>query len=277
MFKLFSKRKKGFTLTETIVVVALIGLIMLCVVAFSTPVRTMLSNTNAKADAVTINKIIGSYIEHRLSYANDVSIITEVNFDDAANNTLKDKFDIEKSGRDTNDTTCMMVFRYEPAGIGDEPFSSTYKLYDVVIDTTSWSYLNAANEVFSGRAAAFIDDFYQGFEYFIAPSGEVDVNSIKQKAYLKFEVTSFNFTDRYGYQLKSDTLSKYMTPVLTGSVLDRGVNLMPEEKLATENVSFTLENVKTTGSIAQTASIDSCKGTPDEGDDIVIFYNIRRF
>lgn len=276
MFKLFAKRKKGFTLTEIIVVVALIGLIMLCVVAFSSPVRTMLTNTNSKADAIIINKIIGSYIEHRLSYANDVTIITETNFRNGANNTLKDKFDIEKSGRDANDTTCMMVFSYEPAATGEDPYTSSYKLYDVVIDPT-WSYLNAINEVWSKRARAFDDDFYAGFEYFMAPSGEINVNSIKQKAYLSFEITSFNFTDRYGYTLKDDTLSKYMTPVLTGTVVDRGVNLMPEEKLATEKVSFTLENVKTTGSMAQTASIESCKGTADEGQDIVIFYNIRKY
>ena len=71
MIKFFSrlKRRKGFTLTEMIVVTAIIGIIMASVVAFSGPMRDSIKNTEAKADALTINEVLGNYLEHNLAYA----------------------------------------------------------------------------------------------------------------------------------------------------------------------------------------------------------------
>ena len=76
LLKLFRKGKyrKGFTLTELIVVIAIIAFIMAAVVAFAGPIRTMVRNTNAKSDANTINKIIGDYIENRIAFANYVQV-----------------------------------------------------------------------------------------------------------------------------------------------------------------------------------------------------------
>ena len=75
------KSRKGFTLTELIVVVAIVALLMICVTAFVGPINTMVKNTTADADAITINEIAGDYIERRLAYADCIQIYLGANAD----------------------------------------------------------------------------------------------------------------------------------------------------------------------------------------------------
>ena len=81
LLKFFGKRRarKGFTLVELVVVMAIIAILMISVVAFAQPIRAMMSNTNAQNDAIIINNGIGNYIERRLAFANDIKIFVRKN------------------------------------------------------------------------------------------------------------------------------------------------------------------------------------------------------
>ena len=156
------KHKKGFTLSELIVVLALIGILLGSVAAFGDPVRSMVKDANARSDTLNITKIMGDYIERRISFAKSVDIVTEVSADssDANVETVFDKY----KGFANDKTICgMLIFKYEENTT--DPLRSTYKMYDVPI-TDSSTYAGC----YSGslpKNPVFADVFYGGYEYFM--------------------------------------------------------------------------------------------------------------
>jgi len=299
MIRFFAKRKakKGFTLVETIVVIALIALIMACVVAFSGPVRTMMKNTNAKADAITINKIIANYIERRLSYANYINVYPRVNASASNTDLLAEAGNLQLHYPLANNTRGMLIFKYEESS--DPAYKSTYKVYDGVIKDSPalalpqqnlpadiLAHLNPSSANHT-HDMVFIDDFYSDYEFFIAPTLQADVNRFKKKAYLKFEITSFNFSDDYGsknfavnnnYGIDQNTINKYYDVTLSDGV--REISSMTMEKTGTHSVTFGLENIKTFGDTIQNGTVQfqnvSSYSAGCAGSDIVIFYSIPR-
>ena len=68
------RNKKGFTLVELIIVIAIIAILLACVAAFAGPVQKIVKSSAASADALQVNKIIGDYIENRLAYASYIDV-----------------------------------------------------------------------------------------------------------------------------------------------------------------------------------------------------------
>jgi prepilin-type N-terminal cleavage/methylation domain-containing protein len=299
MIRFFAKRKakKGFTLVETIVVIALIGLIMACVVTFSGPVRAMMKNTTAKADAITINKIIANYIERRLAYANYINVYPRVNASSLNSDLLSAGNDLRLHYTLSQNTRGIMIFKYEESS--DPAYKSTYRIYDGVIKDAPGLALPQQNlpaDILANldpsasnhdHDQVFIDEFYSDYEFFIAPTLQVDVNRFKKKAYLKFEITSFNFSDDYGsrnfslndnYGIDKETINKYYDPALADGV--REIASMPMERTGTHNVTFGLENIKTFGDTIQNGTVQfqdvSSYSAGCAGSDIVIFYSIPK-
>ena len=83
MLKYFLKlrRKKGFTLVELIVVVALLAIMMASIAALSGPIRKMVNRTAASADSVAANATIANYIENRLAFAANIEFVMAYNAD----------------------------------------------------------------------------------------------------------------------------------------------------------------------------------------------------
>lgn len=301
-FKFFGKRKKlkGFTLTELIVVSAIMVLLMACVVAFAGPVRMMIGNTTAKDDALTINKIIGDYIERKLAYANYIDIYVGYPYD-TSDTKLKDSFDTVKArkgltGQDNKPG--MLIFRY--ADDATDPLKSTFKVYDIPITSASAtmpSSITADNVV-------FIDEFYNGYEYFITTDDtSIQANSLRKHAYLNFRVDSFNFKDEYTKGFKDEdtvgvsgkVITDYYAYIDGGSTGTNPFQRFTEERTGSEVVSFTLENIPVdTHTVdddgdgvfdrveATTPNVSITRGktvgaSTTYSTDMIVFYNIRKF
>ena len=265
MFKLLRKRiiklkdGKGFTLTELIVVVALIAIMMASLMAFAHPVRQLLNGSTAKSDALTINEILGTFVERRLAYAHRVDVYTGVTYSNVGE--LKDKFDqvsAYASATDSKNRPGMLVFHYVKDD--HDPLSSTFKIYDVQIKKLAGGGMPSASDLDNGDYLAFNDDFYGGYEFFM--TGE----DTKVRAYLNFRIQSYDFRGEYTDTgiLPSDVSDYYS--YLDSPTSDDPLYKFINEKTGSENISFALENVK-----VKTKSILDDKGTADDSDDEYIY------
>lgn len=289
------KRKKGFTITELIVVVALVGIMMATLTAFSGPVRDMVGNTRAKNDALKINNIIGNYLEHNLSYASQVTICA--GWDLIQNNAaLKTKFEALKSTWTTaNDRPAAIIIHFEKDD--DTPLRNTFRLYEysgssAFPDTTTTDAEGNTYMVMDEDNLVFHKDFYADYSFVITADDIIFHNSFREKGYAKLEVQAYNFD---GSVLKSpgveatleagDTKTHYMNidgvagpggtvqqDILTSShYLTAGIG--------NENVFFPLQNINVSGTKYEyfRGYEDPTTHVVSYGDDIVIFYNIRTY
>ena len=305
------KYKKGFTLSELIVVMAIIGILLAAVAAFADPVRAVVGKSNANSDTINITKIMGDYIERRLSFAKSVTIFTNVTAgasDTNINNAYskyKDFVTKDTSGK----TKCgMLVFKYVDMN-SDAVFSppqearnATYKLYDDVISEKS-SYGAPTNPVYA-------EAFYGKYSYFITPEpymiekrddddkivpGEyvesVKVNGAKKKAYLDFSIRAYSDFDSTEY-LDSAVLGKYFAelrkPTVAPATPDNGIDKLADYRTTTERISFGLENVSINPKLTKddagndvyvASQGDVTYGRPAAftGSDIVIFYCVKDY
>jgi prepilin-type N-terminal cleavage/methylation domain-containing protein len=308
LFKIFGKRRKlkGFTLTELIVVTAIMVLLMACVVAFAGPVRMMIGNTTARDDALTINKIIGDYIERKLSFANYVDVYVSYPYsssDTAIKNSYKALTD-RKAITGQNNNPGILLFRVitDPA----DPLKRSYRLYDIPV--TSGTGNPPDLSTLSANNVVFIDEFYNDYEYFITTDDTaVQANSMKKRAYLNFRIDSFDFKGEYTKGFSTNT-----SPTGTGDVFidyyayidnpshdpkDNPFIRFTEEKTGSEVVSFTLENIPVETNYVDSDSdglLDSIEATTPNvsitrgklspggtsktySTDTIIFYNIRKY
>lgn len=296
------KSRKGFTLTELIVVVAIVGLLMICVTAFAGPIKAMVRATTADTDAITINEIAGDYIERRLAYADCIQIYLGANAV-PGNTTLKNGYDNIQGYRGANDSTGMLVFKM----IEDtsDPKANTYRIFDVPItDSSKTTYTNSFE---TGGALpknpVFSDDYYGKYQHLILLDPEsyrggtdkqfnTAVNEIKGKAYLNFDIYSYYFdestTNKLDIKSTTDsTLEKYYKNIINSTTdPDNGISSIAIDKTAYEHVSFELQNIEIstiTGTDTDGSAITI--GVPKkvnsffvgDGDDIVIYYNVKKY
>ncbi len=197
------RRRKGFTLVELIIVVAILAVLMACMAALSGPIKKMVSRTSASADAVAANVTMANYIENRLGFAANIEILCAMDSTDASGTTVNEAFNSMKTkltaSSDAQDKAGVLIFRY----IEDTTLvtDSHYKMYDVPITATSSNYFTAAIDNSGGTnqikesTAVFDDCFYQySKNLFIAPT-EVTTNKVRGNYYMKFEIIPYNFDD----------------------------------------------------------------------------------
>lgn len=286
------KRKKGFTITELIVVVALVGIMMATLTAFSGPVREMVLNTRASNDVLTVNNIIGNYLEHNLSYASQVSICA--GWDIAANRDKLDSMftDLKNKWKTANDRPGVIIIHYEKDA--DSPLRNTFRLYEYSKDDAfpSISLTDPSTVTMNDDNLVFHKDFYDDYSFVITADDLIFLNNYREKAYVRINVNAFKFD---GAIMKApgveasleagDTLTHYMN--IDGAAPIGGGTGIQTDKLTasyfqsagvgTENVFFPLQNINVADCKFEYLRGNTESGATTYGDDIVIFYNIRTY
>lgn len=237
MLRYFMKlrNRKGFTLTELIIVIAIIAILMACVAAFSGPIRQMVKSTAASTDALTANKIIGDYIENRLAFADSIDLFYAVDASEetAVNSTtqvtpggqtlpgINEIFNAYKT-RDVDDSTNnrdksgVLILHY--AENASEPEKSTYVLYDYPIKNSSSNYkttvLDTINGGFAPGGEVFDEAFYTNSQNIIIAPTEIDYNYSRGTLNMAFDIIPYDVSEDYitrkGDGSLDDTKSQYV-------------------------------------------------------------------
>ncbi len=311
MIKFFAKRRnrKGFTLTELIVVIGLMAVIIACVVAFGTPVRYVVKNAAARNDALTINKIIGDYIERQLSFADKMDIYVGYKYENTTGCDLEKAFKDYCKKKDGDEaamnTPHVMLFHYDAS-------VHSFRIYDMII--TDKDMAMPADITAVAGTEVFDDAFYANYEYLITTDMTSTNNTnYASKAYVEFVVSAYNsgnedpsITDdaeRYNVTAKNVIGHYGWAATHTGDdPMDTGEIAM--NKLSTERPSFAMENIKAhtrlvhiydehtgedkgTEMKSEAVSLPLTRNsfipapgvaiTDDSLTDTVIFYNIKTF
>lgn len=305
------RNKKGFTLVELIIVIAIIAILLACVAAFAGPVQKIVKSSAASADALQVNKIIGDYIENRLAYASyiDVHIGKNVNNLQSDSDVVGGTTGFTAIQNKLNSTANsngkakggMLVFHYEPDTV--EPFKSTYKLYDIPIKSTG-SYNMTAFTSGELNGAVFADGFYlNNNQLLILPEISVVPNRTRNTLLMRLDIYPYSFdTDYYdesgpdadNIYIKDSTLADYYDAYYTAESVTPGTG-----KAAAETAVLSTLNVKKTGTpegvAFQLRNLDQKIKYDDSGkvvtnnwqihgqdggaggSDIIIFYYIPHF
>ena len=121
------RSRKAFTLVELVIAMAILALLMVSVAAFSTPVQQMVKATASDADSITINKVMGDYIETRLGFADKLTALHAVYAETPDSNvtgtwtTYQNR--LNGAEADPKDKAGVLIINYEANP--DEPYLST--------------------------------------------------------------------------------------------------------------------------------------------------------
>lgn len=278
------RHRKGFTLTELIIVIAIIAILMGCVAAFSGPIRQMVKATAASTDALTANKIIGDYLENRLAFADNIDIYYSVNAADGAavanaGDTTKldipqafDKYKIKDDTANTRDKSGVIIIHYDPNEA--EPEKSTYKLYDYPITSASSNYATTViktvgtDSVLNEDGAVFDDAFYTNSQNLIIAPTEIDYNNSRGTLNMSFQIIPYDCDEDYitrnsdgtikdsdSEYIKPEILSDYYKKYVTHSACANpttctcdksyGLNSIKNQRSgAIETITFSLNNIR---------------------------------
>ncbi len=313
MLKFFAKRRrrKGFTLTEMIVVTAIIAIIMAAIASFAGPVRTLLHNSTAKSDALTINNVMGNYIERRLAYANYMNIYvgpTSLEYD-----KMENSFDSIKalaSNANQKNNARVMIFKFIDENAPDpitDPLSYTYKVYDVPV-TKDTDFPTGFDDLSSwcddDDYGLYTDNFYNNYQYFMTidmprtwdPVAKTDSetlsnankNAVKNRVYINMRIDAYKFegnTVESGTEigLTEGSITAYHQYIDEYNINHNTATVNPfdkyaYEKIGTENISFSLENISNASNVKYVRGhIPTGGSTATYGKDIYIFYNVRTY
>lgn len=222
------RRKKGFTLTELIIVIAILAVLMASIAALSGPIRKMVSRTAASADAISANITMSNYIENRLAFAAKMEVLCAVDATDASGTTINTAFNTMKTqltaSGNTKDKAGVLIFHYEENTT--YPEESHYRMYDVSFTKSDLSlyssYFDAAIDSSSGTnvlkdsTAVFADSFYSfSKNLFIVPT-ELTTNKIRNDVYMTIDAIPYNFDEdmlvRDASGNLDTTVNQYLSP-----------------------------------------------------------------
>lgn len=316
MLKYFLKlrRKKGFTLVELIVVVALLAIMMASIAALSGPIRKMVNRTAASADSVAANATIANYIENRLAFAANIEFVMAYNADDGSGtvvNSLFNGYQSYLSG--TKDKAGILIFHYEEDT--NYPEESHYRLYDVPIKAGD-TYNSAAIDsgTMNEENAVFADCFYDfSSNLMIAPTS-VTKNQMRDNYYLTIDIIPYDFKPdsliynasgdldpavkqtiasstipeyyEYSYKREAEIASGADPATFLYTDETCGLGVLDKHRSGTkETATFELQNILTATTADPNPTIDArCKfqncaatGATGAGTDILIFYYIPNY
>jgi len=305
MIKFFSRlrRRKGFTLTEMIVVTAIIGIIMASVVAFSGPMRRSIRNTEAKADALTINEVLGNYLEHRLAYASRLDAFVGYTYENSVSeivNTYNASGGYKDEASAANTSVRMFVAHFD-----DSDEKGTMRFYDVALGAGG---LPALSVLATDTNLVFAKDFFGDYQYFMTIDDDdlgKNTNSRTKKAYLNIRLDSYNFGIEDTSDMTETMIQNYYKYIISnGSSGSNDFNNVSYDKTGSESISFTLENIKASDTnvsgiktdslgnkqyysngapIFETymsaggANIHKPSATGTVGNDLVILYTVKKY
>lgn len=286
--------KKGFTLTELIIVIAILAVMMAAVAAFSRPVQTMVKSTALTADAITVNEIIGEYIQGRLAYSDLLYIHYAVD-STLSSAAINDSLTIAKGklSSSTGGKAGVLILHYTPNA--NEPEKSSYTLYDFPItnSTTHGNFLGAAGGL-SDDGKVFNDEFYGNTQRLIyLEHRKPKVNSVRGEVYINFEIISYaGDPDYITYNAGgavSDASSTYLAPATLSSVYQEAEAATPTtttldrlsliKKGNANTSSFVLRNFTKASMIDDYSHFRMYPETAITGSasDVMIFYHIPKF
>lgn len=289
--------KKGFTLTELIIVIAIIGVLMLSLVTFSAPVRLMVKGTDAKAECLTINNTIGNYLEHTLAYADDIRVYAGVDIA-AALTTINTDYAAVQSSRPAtaNNRSGMIIFHYVK---NDDKFKSGYRVYEILSKDPDGKQLALTSRTSEGVTVydisdtkkLYFEDFYGSYSFFLEADTDISHNSARNRDYLKFFLRSYYFDGTYTntdgsemYFMPGDATSHYQhvadvnAGVAEASQTEDKLTKYLDASSGQEDIFFALENSRVDGhhyeyNLGYTDSV----GAVHYGEDVVIIYNIKKY
>lgn len=271
------RRRKGFTLVELVIVIAILALLLGCVAAFSTPVRQMVEATASSTDAITANKIIGDYIENRLAFADRIDIVYAVDPATGAVNTdISDSFTgvqnlLSDANSNASEKSGVIVFHYVPDT--NEPLNSSYRLYDIPI-TTSGSY---SATMFNGtelNGEVFADAFYANSQNLMLAPTEVTSNKVRKSYYMTIDIIPYDCDDDYPAYITADVMDDYYKHLSDPALYPTNPldALEVQKSGAVESISFELQNME-----VATGKWNAKTPSGALGEDIMIFYHIPHF
>lgn len=289
------RAKKGFTLTELIIVIAILAVMMAAAAAFSQPVQKMIKSTAMTADAITVNEIVGEYIQGRLAYSDFLFIHYAVD-----SPTITPNISDTMTAINTRLTTAnagkagVLIFRY--VANANEPEKSGYELYDfpIMSGTGYASFLDGTGGLKDGYKV-YNDDFYGSTQRIVyLPHRMPKTNSVRGEVFLNFEILSYKGdTDYLAYNVDGsvdDSHSVYIGPSTLSSIY--------QDADATPSTTTTLDQLNvikkgdanTSSFVLQNFTSDTLTDLskfrmyPESGDpiastgsDVLIFYHIPKF
>lgn len=292
--------KKGFTLTELIIVIAILAVMMAAVAAFSQPVQKMVKATAVTADAITVNEIVGEYIQGRLAYSDFLYIHyavnsplitgqTSINETMVALNTRLGSANAGKAG--------VLVFRYVENT--DEPEKSGYMLYDFPF-TSGMGYASILDAsggqiILKDDGKVFNDEFYGNTQRIIyLPHRQPKTNSVRGEVFLNFEILSYKGDTGYMVYNADGTVdnsqSVYISSLALSTIYQNAGATPPTTTMLDRLGQIKKGDANTSSFVLQNFSSDDLKQPakfkmyPDSddpvttiGSDVLIFYHIPEF
>lgn len=292
--------KKGFTLTELIIVIAILAVMMAAVAAFSQPVQRMVKATAVTADAITANEIIGEYIQGRLAYSDFLFIHYAVDSPTIGSTpniidtmtAVKTRLADAKTGGKAG----VLIFRY--AANANEPEKSGYMLYDFpILGTTGYAnFLDGTGDL-KDAYKVYNDDFYGSTQRIIyLPHRTPKVNSVRGEVFLSFEILSYMGDP--GYMVYSDYVggtvdnaqSVFISPWTLPFIYQQADATPPVTAVLDRLVQIKKGDANTSSFVLQNFTSDTLMNLsrfrmyPESGDpiastgsDVLIFYHIPEF
>ena len=280
------RSRKAFTLVELVIAMAILALLMVSVAAFSTPVQQMVKATASDADSITINKVMGDYIETRLGFADKLTALHAVYAETPDSNvtgtwtTYQNR--LNGAEADPKDKAGVLIINYEANP--DEPYLSTYQIYDIVIPKTgSYNGVVLDGSNIDDEHAVYIDQFYGNTQNLILVPTELTANKARGSSYMSIDIVSYDCNDDYPDDyIKASTISDYydyklkreQTPALYPDE-SCGLDAIKHVKSgAIETITFEVQNLNPKN--ISTNWSTPCPGGAG-GSDIMIFYYIPHY
>lgn len=261
------RRNGGFTLAEMVISCALLGILMLGIVMFVSPILDTVTSTNKSTRASNAAESIEYYISRSLRNAAYVAVLTDTNFTDVQTKASGIISELKTKGGDTNyELKCISIRYMTDEKTGDNKYFICNEYFDGTgpLDST------ATVKVFE---PCYLDGIYPQV-VMTQVEQEQDDGTKKKMPAIKLEVNVYDDP-----QLRRDGGSGYTGLVFsgTGYTILRNIELSQQDK--TLNQPFNIVSSSPIGSELGTLPVSLGSGDPDKKSqemETYIFYVERK-